>query len=302
MAGALAWPTTGAEVRPWFLFPQRWPPPPPGPLPVPGIPGWGPLSLHARLENISLFLSSHFIIFPPLFSPRTTFSSLIFPPLSREIFHRKRTEREKERERESRERTHPQETSFRFTSRKVLLNVSLLLRRMISRWISAPRHWHSLEYTWADHGFSSSSLFPLFPFSTPIKPKLRNLTFVKSFNLLVSWLNCSLYRLYVNICSTLRQEFPSVLGIIFLRSTSPRFSFQSHFATLNLLDFPFRRHFHISSYFSSTIFFNFFLTFPLFFATWEILFFCQKVRLERESFFEFSTNFLSRTGDSRLRS
>lgn len=67
MAGCLAWPTTGAEVRPWFLFPQRWPLPPPGPLPVPRDPGCDPLSLHARLESISLFLSSDFII--SFFSP-----------------------------------------------------------------------------------------------------------------------------------------------------------------------------------------------------------------------------------------
>lgn len=92
MAGALAWPTTGAEVRPWFLFPQRWPPPPPGPLPVPpGIPGWGPLSLHALLENISRFLSSHFIIFPPfpvqLFL--LPFSISFTVPFSREEFSRK---------------------------------------------------------------------------------------------------------------------------------------------------------------------------------------------------------------------
>lgn len=60
IAGGLAWPTTGAEVRPWFLFPQRWPPT--GTLPYPGIPGCGPLSLQARRENISRFLSSHFII------------------------------------------------------------------------------------------------------------------------------------------------------------------------------------------------------------------------------------------------
>jgi len=59
IAGGLVWPTTGAEVRPWFLFPQRWPP---TALPYPGIPGCGPLSLHARRENISRFLSSHFII------------------------------------------------------------------------------------------------------------------------------------------------------------------------------------------------------------------------------------------------
>jgi len=60
IAGGLAWPTTGAEVRPWFLFPQRWPPT--GTLPYPGIPGCGPLSLQARRENISRFFSSHFII------------------------------------------------------------------------------------------------------------------------------------------------------------------------------------------------------------------------------------------------
>lgn len=58
IAGGLTWPTTGAEVRPWFLFPQRWPPT----LLYPGIPGCGPLSLQARRENISRFLSSHFII------------------------------------------------------------------------------------------------------------------------------------------------------------------------------------------------------------------------------------------------
>lgn len=93
MAGALAWPTTGAEVRPWFLFPQRWPPPPPGPLPVPpGIPGWGPLSLHALLENISRFLSSHFIIFPP-FTVQLfllPFSISFTVPFSREEFSREK--------------------------------------------------------------------------------------------------------------------------------------------------------------------------------------------------------------------
>jgi len=60
IAGGLAWPTIGAEVRPWFLFPQRWPLT--GTLPYPGIPGCGPLSLQARRENISRFFSSHFII------------------------------------------------------------------------------------------------------------------------------------------------------------------------------------------------------------------------------------------------
>lgn len=60
IAGGLAWPTMGAEVRPWFLFPQRWPLT--ATLPYPGMPGCGPLSLQARRENISRFFSSHFIM------------------------------------------------------------------------------------------------------------------------------------------------------------------------------------------------------------------------------------------------
>ena len=158
MAGALAWPTTGAEVRPWFLLPQRWPPPPPGPLPVPGIPGWGPLSLHARLENISLFLSSHFIIFPPLFSPPLSYYYSL-----EKFFTEPEEQRERERERELETRTHPwRETSFRFTSQKVLFNVPPLLRGLFANFRSAPLgiSWISWQRLWSllfrlSHYFSS---------------------------------------------------------------------------------------------------------------------------------------------------
>lgn len=62
----LALPTTGAEVRPWFLLlPQRWPW---APGLVPWTPGCGPLSLQALREKSSRFLSSHFIISSPVFS------------------------------------------------------------------------------------------------------------------------------------------------------------------------------------------------------------------------------------------
>lgn len=91
MAGCLAWPTTGAEVRPWFLFPQRWPLPPPGPLPVPRDPGCDPLSLHARLESISLFLSSDFIIsFSSFFSSNPVAISVLVTCFSGKIFQRMR--------------------------------------------------------------------------------------------------------------------------------------------------------------------------------------------------------------------
>lgn len=118
MAGALAWPTTGAEVRPWFLFPQRWPPPP-GPLPVPpGIPGWGPLSLHALLENISRFLSSHFIIFPPFPSP-------LFLLLLPFLYHSLLTSQEREDLEMHGKWTQP--VGIKFHSRKKVFSSTVLL-------------------------------------------------------------------------------------------------------------------------------------------------------------------------------
>lgn len=132
MAGCLAWPTTGAEVRPWFLFPQRWPLPPPGPLPVPRDPGCDPLSLHARLESISLFLSSDFIISFSSFFPATLLLFLSLLLVSLEKFFS-----ECARVGSARKKTHPdREQVSDSLRRKFYLNVAFP-RSTVSLRISA---------------------------------------------------------------------------------------------------------------------------------------------------------------------